>query len=895
MLNQTKVVGTGFKGIIAFLARRNMSYLRSKRLYLSIASLLILMLSACTSEPEVQLFKLMSVKSLSSTSIELVFNQFVGDSGKVSGNYSIEGLTVQAANTVDASVILTTSEQTDKTYTVTIGSVFNKDGVTLDPATRSRSFQGIAGLTQPTQPTQPPVSTGARLQLISVNSLGPTQLELIFNESVGSSGSNASNYSIEGLTVIQAVVQSHSGLSPSANTAVPITVIPNGSIVKLTTSTQTNRSYTVRLSNITSAAGNPLDSQTSSGTFQGKETSEPSKLELRSAQSTSPTEIKLLFSMLVGPSGNVAANYRIDGLTVLEANVDRVLVTLKTSVQADRSYVVKVSNNVKAADGSSLDDQLNSKSFAGAAPAKTSNTKVHVVNLSQSLLTGSCDKGDDRSSTARCVASGIRGELGNQMDSFDVFVPGTGAEHGSWRQFNSMNLPVPGRGYLALKYQDEAFSLSNSSQYDTSVIAGRAALIELLYALEKEFPQAKVRVFGHSKGAHIVSLVSDAKESAIGGVQFFAFAVPGRTGVDISVSPDINAAPYGTPGYIQKVTSNLVSITWLNDEVKFYTGKEFNGLMMPKIWSYPGYIWDRGTSGANPLSQRIDHHGNYGGFFIDGVGNGGNLGAGVEKEWYPYCATGNNLTLVQAASECKKKPVKFSPYFWGDEACRNKAFSMMESAGIREKHYIGYSGPRSSDCRDNVEPITATVNFDYRINIGAPFKNLCEYTLKLDFEALNFSGQPYTRKNGGYIKITDRGTDTGWQSEKVEIEIPYHMRIYLSGSMKDISPTTKWPIPDLVNCAGAFSEAYIRNLVVSFRHKGEDIDRTLIGLDEGASYLFPTKITDKDNVAWYKWDDPDDANDSWDLFYWPLDTVMIKGFTEGNRKGHFYKYVHLID
>ena len=38
--------------------------------------------------------------------------------------------------------------------------------------------------------------------------------------------------------------------------------------------------------------------------------------------------------------------------------------------------------------------------------------------------------------------------------AFDVFVPGTAAEHGAWKQFNAMFSRDTGRGYLSLQYQD---------------------------------------------------------------------------------------------------------------------------------------------------------------------------------------------------------------------------------------------------------------------------------------------------------------------------------------------------------------------------------------------------------------------------------------------------------
>jgi len=165
----------------------------------------------------------------------------------------------------------------------------------------------------------------------------------------------------------------------------------------------------------------------------------------------------------------------------------------------------------------------------------------------------------------------------------------------------------------------------------------------------------------------------------------------------------------------------------------------------------------------------------------------------------------------------------------------------------------------------------------------------------LNFEGLNFSGVPYTRQNGGSITVsTSSSSDTGWLTKTGTLSIPYHMRIYLGGSMTDISGRFS-------DCNGpAQSEAYVRSFEVRFNHpdSGRPITRTLIGLEEGKGYIPPIDLNKKNNVAWYQWNDPNDSRDTdWQLYRAPSpwNALMIKGQTDGDRRGHFFKWLHLID
>jgi len=492
------------------------------------------------------------------------------------------------------------------------------------------------------------------------------------------------------------------------------------------------------------------------------------------------------------------------------------------------------------------------------------------------------------------VEAGIRNALPVACQrSFDVFVPGTAAEHGAWKQFNSMFSRETGRGYLSLQYQNGTDF--DATQYDLGVIDARSSLISLLYTLKSRFADSDVRVFGHSKGSHAVALVAD--EPDYRGMKFFAFAQPGRTATDISNRGDINAGKRGSPGFIHKLSDNLVGITWANDEVQFYVGDGFNGLMMPEKWGWPGFIWQDTASGTvSPL--RIDHHNNYGGRYTDGVpGNRWQDGQGSTDNAYPYCATGHKFELLRndELDECgkhDKHDVEFLPYFWGDAGCREKTFEIMNSGAVGAKHYIGYSGPRSADCRDNVGTVQASYRLEYNLNLAD--QDDCRYDMTLRFEGRRFDDAPYTRPSGGSIRVRST-VDTGWRSITGTILLPYHMRIYLTASMAEVSSNFWRDCGHLT----AASEGYIRSLVVTFTHpvSGKRTTRTLIGLGEGQDYPYPIKLDGNNNVAWWKWDDPSDSRDTWDLFYapWPWSALMIKGDTDENRRGHFYKWLHLVD
>ena len=519
-------------------------------------------------------------------------------------------------------------------------------------------------------------------------------------------------------------------------------------------------------------------------------------------------------------------------------------------------------------------------------PPKTvecKTAKVVIVNLSQDPLTfGSCIKDDD---VQQCVYEQITTDLPDTAchQSFDVFVPGTAAEHGAWKQFNAMFNEISGRGHLSLQYQDDV-NIGNLNfdavRYSKTVEDGEDSLKKLLITLRNKFPSAGVRVFGHSKGSHIVAKVADTYEG-IDNYEFYAFAQPGQTRVD---------AKLGMPGYIQKLSDNLVGITWDNDEVQYYNGG------IPEKWQFPGNIHQTTNSGDLAIQQRIDHHNNYGGRFTDGINESDRDqikwrdGEGATTTSYPYCATGDR-SVYNIDGICKKTQVEYAPYFWGTPGCRAKAFEMMNTDdNVGDRFAIGSSGPRLSDCAEDNRYIDVDYGLEYSINLGD--QRQCRYNLSLNFHDLNnVSGGPVGRVEVSSTVDIDEGVKTG------SIRIPIHSRLFLRANMTNSSPDTG---SIFFNKCGSIakSEGYIKVFHISFTHPGTGKrikGHVLVGNQEGKGYLYPIRLDGKNNVAWTK------QNGEWDIHFalTVVDgfkpAIMVKGATKHGVHGNFYRDLYVID
>ncbi len=427
--------------------------------------------------------------------------------------------------------------------------------------------------------------------------------------------------------------------------------------------------------------------------------------------------------------------------------------------------------------------------FAASCPAT-----AHIVNLDQDPSgEGSCSAFSDRDDVAQCVTTRIQSHVQNNsscLGKFDVFVPGTFQENGDFRQFSSLIETNPDRTYLSLKYGN---NFLDAAAYNEGVDAASLSLDELLYSLKSVFNTTDIRVFGHSKGAHAVA--STSLNSQHSDVDFFAFGQAGRTPANIK----------GGAGYIEKITNNLVTMTWQNDEVKFYTGGA-NGFVLPELWGWPGFI-NQGGGGATIAPARIDHHNNYGGSYTIND--------------FTYCATGHKSAMLgidDPANECVKQDgVSYLPYFWGDAECKAIAFQYMNNAQPGDKHYIGYSGPRAAQCSDTVGLVQAQYSLRYRMTPAD--QGDCEAVLQLDFRGLDFGTD---RQNGGRI-VVNSTRDTQWETVSGTVALPLHMEIGLWAYLNDVSGL-------FTSCRNPLSESeiYVDTLKVSFNHPktGEPVNRT---------------------------------------------------------------------
>ena len=287
----------------------------------------------------------------------------------------------------------------------------------------------------------------------------------------------------------------------------------------------------------------------------------------------------------------------------------------------------------------------------------------------------------------QCIWNEIDGHL-NAMREYgagddigiDIYVPGTTQEDGNPKQFKAIldHKPV-NRIALSVKYQPA--DDWDAIDYKDGVLDASYALRTLLHAIKEDGNLEDVRVFGHSKGAHAVAVVANDPSADYNYAKFFAFGQPGRTNKDLG--DDAPPAPLGTPGYIEKLSDNLVGITWENDEVQFYRK---GGILAPEAFQIPGLInpaaltGEQKAGGTLTKKSRIDHHNTYGGDYT--------------QTTFPYCAAGSRYSWARD-DNCTEREVQFKPYFWGNTDCYTEAMSMMSMVGnVGKQRYIGGSEPR---------------------------------------------------------------------------------------------------------------------------------------------------------------------------------------------------------
>ncbi|MCA8901923.1 MAG: hypothetical protein KDA53_11815 [Hyphomonas sp.] len=540
-------------------------------------------------------------------------------------------------------------------------------------------------------------------------------------------------------------------------------------------------------------------------------------------------------------------------------------------------------------------------------------TGAKIINLSQDQKDHAiCDlklSSADEDDVVACIADWIEDNIAEECrGSYDIYVPGTAAEHGAWKQFNAMFDEANGRAHISLQYQDDTaiepgmFRTDpnlDPLKYDEGVRDGRNSLRYLLKAIrtKSDVPGVAevtdVRVFGHSKGSHSVAMTAIDPDPDYNYAEFYAFAQPGRTDKDIDALLSMPKAPLGRPGYMEKLAPNLIGITYANDEVQYYTGLGPSGVIMPEIWAFPGLIKDTGPAGFSGIGNfRIDHHNNYGGDYEDGAAglkaDDWRLGKGQKEPNFPYCAAGSKASWSDKDAEgCSKRAYRYTPWFWGNETCRQMAFDMMQ-ADDPSPVKIGNSGPRGANCSEAGAVIDVSASMKYYVNLHDD--NRCDYNLKVSFQSPG-GGTTY-----GDITVKERKDQDKYIVSPVEtMTLPNEIRIRIDADM--VGHDENWI--DKCNQLSA-STAYIKHIKLTFRHPGHgrSVTRYVVrGWNEGDGVLDGVKPVDKltsnSNTGWRRIN-YSGSMDSWDLFQ-KKNALAIQGKTEKGRKGTFYKTVYLVD
>ncbi|MEM7493519.1 MAG: hypothetical protein AAF296_09075 [Pseudomonadota bacterium] len=439
-----------------------------------------------------------------------------------------------------------------------------------------------------------------------------------------------------------------------------------------------------------------------------------------------------------------------------------------------------------------------------------------IINLkAQGFGKGDCIGDDD---VYQCIWNSIEEQVDGR--AIDIYVPGTGAEDGNPKQFCALaqKADEEDRAAFSIKYQ--AGGDHNAIAYQDGVKDSRDALKLLLKAIHDNTDDPDVRVFGHSKGAHSVAVVSALSADHYSYAKFFAFGQPGRTddeipefggdGLDDAARQNLR----GTPGSIEKLSDNLVGFTWENDEVQFYEG----GLAgMPESVQIPGPVNPRKGNnrpkigGAITLNFRWDHHNTYGGDYTE--------------ETFPYCAAGSRNSW-RSDDDCGKTEVSFKPNFWGNDSCYDAVMMMMDTDdNVGERRYVGHSKPRDNCFSDNAPRsdriLIKDVQADYHFNIR---DKDCKVNLR--FEFLPKGGSVRWGHNDGPSLSITKLQDMSGVARKVRSEdfyVPNDFRLKVRTEMIEK--------PGIGNCfAPAATQLKIKSLKVVFTHPdtGEEVERYLI-------------------------------------------------------------------
>ena len=288
-------------------------------------------------------FNVASAASTSSTSMTLTFDAApVTALANDVSNYSVPGLTLGSAALVGNTVTLTTSPQSNTTFTATVSNVVrNSDS---EPLTQpSASFTG-----------RPPFDVAAAASTTSET------VNVTFDAPPNAAQAVvAANYSIPGLTVNNAA---YGG---------------TGNVVTLTTTGQSATTFNLTVSGVTRAAdGEPLTLAVAM--FTGR-----APFDVSSAASVTSHSMTVTFDGTPNLSqAQNPLNYTVSGLTISTATLTGNTVTLTTTAQTATTYQVNVVGVNRSGDGEPLTNA--SATFMGRAPfnvsgaSSTGNTTITV-------------------------------------------------------------------------------------------------------------------------------------------------------------------------------------------------------------------------------------------------------------------------------------------------------------------------------------------------------------------------------------------------------------------------------------------------------------------------------------------------------------------------------------
>jgi len=295
------------------------------------------------------------------------------------GDLLVTGAELDPSDPDERRIILTTTQQFDIEYFVTVANIYSAPpGKLIHPARNKMSFFGIAETD-----TTPP-------RMTNVISTGNTSVLVTFSEPLSDVSVDPINFTI--CTVAFDPVTKE---CPSGNELrITNSVFNNHKTqVELTTEAQLSGiDYNLKVKNVfdrsTPAPGNEIsgDDNDTIGNFIGSGKGAP---QVKSALAISNTEVLVTFSERMSDDVTTASSYHIElpplDVYMVERGDDAWTVKLTTSEQARQEYTVTV-RNVQSAEGLLIDSDVNQASFVGIA-AKDTDAPQLVAALAESTAT----------------------------------------------------------------------------------------------------------------------------------------------------------------------------------------------------------------------------------------------------------------------------------------------------------------------------------------------------------------------------------------------------------------------------------------------------------------------------------------------------------------------------